>query len=445
MKVSLIFLLLVINLPFAVAQDFEFQNYNGTLDVDVILAEDHDQDGDLDLLTVGFNSGEDDVYIIDNDGTGTFTFVEKVIMDDVDIRWPKFGDLNGDGLSDMVFSQFSNNEIFVLLNTGQGNYEKQSLEIFNVINFSMMDWEGDGDIDLFGINTDESQVFIFENMGNLNFEEAMVIDLTYDDIEDYAIGDINEDGIVDIAYLGEPAFFESSVDILLSDAQNNYTHVQLADEFGGENSVSFEDIDNDSKIELVAHRSSELRAFHFMEGSDFEATEVISNSSISSFKFGNLNNDNRPDIVVGFNQSDVLLYTNSSLSPISYTESVIGTVFPAFTPNIGDFDGDGKNDIAILSLFDLAFFKNEGMTTSTIDEHKMSDVNVFPNPFHHRINITSDNRQNLQFQIYNLNNQLLVSTKENSIELQDLASGVFILAIEDKETLEIKRIKLIRH
>ncbi len=444
MRILFLLIILGLHLTSAQAQDFEFINYSKNLDVDVILAEDHDQDGDLDLLTVAFNSGEDIFYIIDNDGSGTFSFEEKIIMDDVDITWPKFGDLNGDGLSDMVFSQRSNNEIFVQLNQGDGSFEKQSLDIFDIQDFTITDRDGDGDMDLIGTNEDLTRIHIYENSGDLNFTLTQTLGTSYEDVEDYVVGDFNQDGIADIAYLGKTSFTESSVDIFISDGLYVYIGSQLANEFGGPRSVAFHDYDGDGQTELIAHRSSELRAFSFIEENQFAETSLVSMSSITSFNFGDLTNDGLADIVVGFNASDVLLYTYQPMSQLLYSESNVGTVFPAFSPNIGDFDGDGLNDIAILSLFDLTFFRNKGVPSSTYDDDIMKDVIVYPNPFNSKIHIEDDSRKDVQFQIRDLNNKLIVTTKKRVISAPHLSSGIYSLTIQDNKTHEVKTIKLIK-
>lgn len=112
-------------------------NYNPAL-------ADFDGDGDLDIATATY-SGQDALYL--NDGAGTFTAGANLGSAGFNSRHTLAGDLNGDGLPDVIV--YSNNAGRVFLNQGNGAMSAAvSLNTgININELVLGDVDGDGDVD----------------------------------------------------------------------------------------------------------------------------------------------------------------------------------------------------------------------------------------------------------------------------------------------------------
>ena len=96
-----------------------------------------------------------------------------------------------------------------------------------------------------------------------------------------------------------------------------------------------------------------------------------------------------------------------------------------------------------------------GITTSVeyIDE-KLTSVKVYPNPFTGlvHVNLDLESRENLRFQIINLNGMMIKTFKEDNafghikklFYLDDLPSGQYVLVVTDENHDVLSRVKVVK-
>jgi len=161
-----------------------------------VTIKDVDNDGDLDCAVT--NSGNDNVSILYNNGNGDFTQLSNFAIGDNPTA--VFGnDLNGDGFVDLAAANYSGNNITVILNNGNGTFGGQTgyATGSNTRALCGSDFDGDGDIDLCGSNNGASSVAVLLNNGDGTYQTAAV----------YTVGstpwgiqsaDYDQDGDVDI-------------------------------------------------------------------------------------------------------------------------------------------------------------------------------------------------------------------------------------------------------
>jgi len=133
---------------------------------------DYDNDGDLDLFVTNANQSN---ALYTNNGDGTFTKVTTGdIVNDVGFALSAaWGDYDNDGDLDLFLANFDNLvNSFLYANNGDGTFTK--ITTGNIVNdqgvgtdASWIDYDNDGDLDLFVVNWDQNN-FLYANNGNLN-------------------------------------------------------------------------------------------------------------------------------------------------------------------------------------------------------------------------------------------------------------------------------------
>ncbi|MEM6965551.1 MAG: FG-GAP-like repeat-containing protein, partial [Bacteroidota bacterium] len=200
---------------------------------------DFDNDGDIDLYIAKCRQGVGDptdhrrinkLYV--NDGAGNYA--EMGGQYGLNIGWQSwtadFQDVNNDGWLD-CFVTNHDHESQLLINDGTGHYVEATdtgIEVDGLaIQGIMRDFDNDGWVDILVSGTKHH---LFLNNGDTTFTEVMGL-FDFNDIQSYALGDLNSDGFVDI-YAGYALIFTnpSSVDDVLwinDGNDNNYLAVQL--------------------------------------------------------------------------------------------------------------------------------------------------------------------------------------------------------------------------
>lgn len=180
-----------------------------------MFTEDLDNDGDLDI--VEFNLGQNQVLI--NDGNGFFTSETSTrlpIRDDR-TRSSVLGDIDGDGDSDMIVSNSSNEQNRILVNDGNGFFVDETstrLPVFfdTSSDAELFDIDFDGDLDLLFANSSlvpvpggspipgpaPNALYINDGQGFFTTADDSFIPNTSFPSFDVELADINNDGLLDI-------------------------------------------------------------------------------------------------------------------------------------------------------------------------------------------------------------------------------------------------------
>ena len=178
---------------------------------------DIDQDGDLDLLVASMgmilpnNDRIGKVIIMENDGEQNFTthVIAERIARVTDVQC---GDMDGDGLIDLVVGQFGYDQGEIRWMRNKGNWEFEStilLSLSGTIHTPVVDMDGDGDLDIIALVSQEwEEIYGFENDGAGNFRTRLLHGVADDDYgsSGIAIADINGDGRPDIIWTNGDAF-----------------------------------------------------------------------------------------------------------------------------------------------------------------------------------------------------------------------------------------------
>lgn len=170
----------------------------GQVPNDLVVA-DVDGDAILDAIAVGGANGTVAVW----PGVGGGLFSQSTNFDLGSIAYSlDAGDLNADGLDDLVVSSQSPPGVFVLRSSGTGFMQELLSTAAPTRSVALEDLDGDGDLDLvlaveptgFGL-PGELQTHLNDGLGNFTLEDAHA---TIGSVFDLVTGDLDGDGVADV-------------------------------------------------------------------------------------------------------------------------------------------------------------------------------------------------------------------------------------------------------
>jgi FG-GAP-like repeat/RTX calcium-binding nonapeptide repeat (4 copies)/FG-GAP repeat len=308
----------------------------------------------------------------------------------------RIGDFNGDGKPDLVtVNGMGDNTASILLNTTTTGATTPTFATqvkFNVgsgpNSVSIGDFNGDGKPDLATANIWSKNTSILLNTTPTNATTltfATKVDFNVGDASSISIGDFNGDGKTDLAVTNvvgfdstmTPSSTSNSLSIFLNTTATGATPPTFATkvDFNTGNSprsVSIGDFNGDGKPDLAVANSGSDTASIFLNTNATGATtptfapkvDFNTGDSPKSVSIGDFNNDGKPDFAV--TNASSFSDTSNSLS-IFLNTTATGATTPTFAtkvdfkagsyPNgqgIGDFDGNGKPDLAVVNGGDRA-------------------------------------------------------------------------------------------
>lgn len=266
------------------------------------------------------------------------------------------GDLNGDGVPEVVVAK-GNSDGLSIYNNALSNIYNASVT-YGPNSLAIADFDGDGKTDIAVACDRSSNVVILRNASTgsgLSFTKQS-INLS-SPISKLAVRDIDGDGKPDICGI-------NSITNSLSILRNTYTTGSLtfitSDFTTGAGPVHIQvgDLDGDDKPDIAVSNATGKTLSIFRNASSSgnisldAKIDYPANGTPTALAIGDLDGDTKPEIALGdANNSIVQVFKNNSTSsaidfiPINVTTNLI-----ASSILINDFNGDGKNDVAITSI-----------------------------------------------------------------------------------------------
>lgn len=398
---------------------------------------DYNNDGYIDLLYSGTKSGSSIANITKmykNEGNGIFTEIQTPLIQvgEGDVEWV---DMNNDGKLDVFLMGISEADTFdlaVYKNNGNNSFEKKNVAISKISgargNFTKCmckwaDFDNDGLKDIFvsmASNTDFSFKF-YKNLGDFNFQEVN-LELPKLNYMSMDIGDINQDGLIDLVYIGSPstslAYAEYNyASILLNKGNLNFdkinTNIGLSVFV---NTLSLADYSNDGYPDLLYSGSGsndQIKIYENDKKNSFRNTlQTILDSESGGDLFGDFNNNNTLDLLhygrmtyPGAGGDATFIYENTisrlNQRPIAPTEIKL--------------NADGNN---------LNFSWNTGSDDSTKTDGLYYNIRIgtITNPD----SLISSNSDNNKLRFYHLGNM----NKNRNFTFKDFPEGEYIVSVQ---------------
>jgi VCBS repeat protein/putative Ig domain-containing protein/List-Bact-rpt repeat protein/FG-GAP repeat protein len=306
-----------------------------------VVVGDFDGNGILDLVVA--NPFKSKVSILLGVGDGTFGVAADLAVGGAP-ESVAVGDFNGDGKLDLAVANFLSNNVSILLGNGDGSFG--AVENFAVgsepFHLAVGDFNRDGNLDLAVVNSDDDDVSILLGVGDGTFGAATNFPSGFRP-GFVATGDFNGDGKLDLA-VGNGAI--NNVSILLGAGDGSFgmpTNLHV----GGLSCIVVHDFDRDGKLDLAMTRPGPENGvwdvvsvfFGAGDGSFGSSRTFGSGSGPFSAVAGDFNHDGKLDLaVVNTFSNDVSLLLNGIFNlTTNKTGSGSGTV----TSNIAGINCGG--------------------------------------------------------------------------------------------------------
>lgn len=268
------------------------------------------------------------------------------------------GDVDNDGLADVVIGAGGSVEVFTQNGNGSLNLpvQYQTQDSNKII---LGDFNNDGLLDIAGIGggTGTVSVLLQNLLGTLN--SPVTYSVTHGGYDDLEAGDLNNDGLTDIVVMSGQLYAIPNVGVLLQKkdgtlASPAYYSIGVNQLTHG---VAVGDITGDGRQDVVVtyggnSPSSNIGAFIQNAGGTFNPpTSYASYDCPEPVAARDVNSDGKDDVIVlhgGWNAMGVYqqgengLLASEELYPIPYA-----THYNPHGLAVGDINGDGLNDVVI--------------------------------------------------------------------------------------------------
>ncbi|HEY0307154.1 MAG TPA: FG-GAP-like repeat-containing protein [Acidobacteriaceae bacterium] len=287
-------------------------------------------------------------------GDGTFTAAAASPTTAIGSAGVVAGDFNGDGKLDLAVANQYSNTVTILLGNGDGTFTPASSPATGPRPFSLAtgDFNGDGKQDLAIANMDDGTITVLLGNGTGTFTAAPNIAAAPRTLaEPIAVGDFNGDGLQDIAVGLYGA--GNTLSIWLGNGDGTFTAGQSLRASSYPIGIAVEDFNGDGKLDLaVADGNGNTISMLFGKGDGTFITPVTtiptSAGEPEGIAVGDFNGDGKPDLALAdFSGSTaVILLGNGDGTFTESTPSPATGSHPTAVA-VGDFNGDGLPDLAL--------------------------------------------------------------------------------------------------
>ncbi|MBC8044248.1 MAG: VCBS repeat-containing protein, partial [Rhizobacter sp.] len=218
---------------------------------------DVNQDGKLDFLVLGQSAAK--VFVWLGDGAGAFTAGDSILIGLQPVSLA-LGDFNGDGKTDVIVLR-SAGDFFVRLGDGAGGFPTSSsfgTGFPNASDITAADFDNDGDLDLFIVNTSNTLITIARNDGGSGFASQTNFQIGVGTNPNVvAAADINNDGAQDFLTVNTG---NNTVAVFLGDATGGFLYGEVIPVGPGASDIKLADFNGDGNLDFLTANAGDNSA-----------------------------------------------------------------------------------------------------------------------------------------------------------------------------------------
>lgn len=268
------------------------------------------------------------------------------------------GDFDGDGNLDLAIVNRESDTVEIYLGDGNGGFSLAMGSPFSSggndpVSIISDDFDGDGDMDLALVNVSSDNVAVFFNQGGGQFAPAMGSPFSSGGDAPVAIvsGDFDGDGNLDLAVINNDS---SDVAVFLNQGGGQFTPAAGSPFPSGgtqPTAITSADFDGDGDLDLaITHTFGGVSVFLNNGSGEFSQFTTLTDEISQPFAIiaADLVCNGIQDLIVGNNSDEITVFLGDGTGdfPDFQTfQSPGGAIQISITA--GDFDGDGRTDLAV--------------------------------------------------------------------------------------------------
>jgi hypothetical protein len=285
---------------------------------------DFNNDGKPDLALEGSSGGLHMLTIFLGNGDGTFAALPAVPAG-AGTYLPSLaiGDFNGDGNADIATANVDNlaDNVAIFLGNGDGTFQAykntqvNASSSFPIADVKVGDLNRDGKLDVAALIAPMGAIpgtlYVLLGTGNGDFGSPISV-TTKQPAGQFALGDINGDGITDVVTNG------GGIEYLRGRGDGTFESQAQIETFSGTFGIALGDLNADNRLDVLTSTFYDGSTIVMNEKGGFgEPVTLPTGSAVVSYQtaIADFNNDGQPDFVASY--TGVYLSVSSYLSPLS--------------------------------------------------------------------------------------------------------------------------------
>jgi hypothetical protein len=304
-------------------------------------------DGMTDLAVLNYTT--DDVTILLGQGDGSFRLGgEYSVGAGTGSQYLAVGDLTGNGILDIVVTDYTMNQISVLMGNGDGTFQAPVFYATGATPTGLVlgDFNGDGKLDVATADSSSNQVSIFFGDGAGHFS-APVNYAVGDDPNGIVAADFSHDGHLDLAVTN---FYDNTVSILYNNGDGTFAPQFTLATGLHPISVTAVDLTGNGNTDLAIANSDDASVSVFLgNGQGGFAAPITVPTGFGPYDVlaGDFDHDGKMDLAtVDLYQSTVTIFHGNGDGTFQQIQQIAVGAYPVQGVG-GDFSGNGNLDIAV--------------------------------------------------------------------------------------------------